>query len=70
MTTRQSIRVTSLQDKNLRSRVRLFGNLLGEVLREQSGAGILNAVETLRKGYIRLRNEENDKLRKRLSRLI
>ena len=70
MTTRQSIQVTSLQDKNLRSRVRLFGNLLGEVLREQSGAGILNAVETLRKGYIRLRKEENDKLRKRLSLLI
>ena len=70
MTTSNSIQVTSLQDKNLRSRVRLFGNLLGEVVREQSGDGILYAVEALRKGYIKLRQEENDKLRKRLSRLI
>ena len=70
MTTSNSIQVTSLQDKNLRSRVRLFGNLLGEVVREQSGDGILYAVEALRKGYIKLRLEENDKLRKRLSRLI
>ena len=70
MTTRQSRQVTSVQDKNLRSRVRLFGNLLGEVLREQSGEGLLYAVEALRKGYIKLREEENDKLRKRLSRLI
>jgi len=70
MTTRHSNQVTTLLDKNLRSRVRLFGNLLGEVLREQSGEGILYAVEALRKGYIRLRTEENDKLRKRLSRLI
>jgi phosphoenolpyruvate carboxylase len=70
MTTSQSIPVSSLRDKNLRSRVRLFGNLLGEVVREQSGDGILYAIEALRKGYIKLRLEENDKLRKRLSRLI
>ena len=58
-------------DKELRSRVRLFGNLLGEVLREQAGEGLFHAVEVLRKGYIRLRkNEENPALRKRLSRLI
>ena len=70
MTSKQSEQVTNVQDKNLRSRVRLFGNLLGEVLREQSGEGILYAVESLRKGYIRLRTEENEKLAKRLSRLI
>jgi phosphoenolpyruvate carboxylase len=70
MTSRQSEQATTLRDKNLRSRVRLFGNLLGEVLREQSGEGILHAVENLRKGYIRLRTEDNDKLSKRLSRLI
>ena len=58
-------------DKELRSRVRLFGNLLGEVLREQAGEGLFHAVEVLRKGYIRLRkNEDNPALRKRLSRLI
>ena len=70
MTSKQAEQVTNVQDKNLRSRVRLFGNLLGEVLREQSGEGIFYAVESLRKGYIRLRTEENDKLAKRLSRLI
>ncbi|MEN8106798.1 MAG: phosphoenolpyruvate carboxylase [Pseudomonadota bacterium] len=58
-------------DQELRSRVRLFGNLLGEVLREQAGEGLFHAVEVLRKGYIRLRkNEDNPALRKRLSRLI
>jgi phosphoenolpyruvate carboxylase len=58
-------------DKELRSRVRLFGNLLGEVLREQAGEGLFHAVEVLRKGYIRLRkNEDNPALRRRLSRLI
>ena len=58
------------RDRLLRSRVRLFGNLLGEVLSEQAGAGVLSAVESLRKGYIRLRKQENPALRRRLSRLI
>ncbi|MCA1804527.1 MAG: phosphoenolpyruvate carboxylase [Xanthomonadaceae bacterium] len=54
-------------DKELRSRVRLFGNLLGQVLREQAGIQVFNAVETLRKGYIRLRKAEDTTLRKRLA---
>ena len=58
------------RDKDLRSRVRLFGNLLGEVLREQAGEELLSAVETLRKGYIKLRKQDNPVLRARLSRLI
>ena len=58
------------RDRELRSRVRLLGDLLGEILLEQAGAGLLNAVETLRKGYIRLRKQENPALRTRLSRLI
>jgi phosphoenolpyruvate carboxylase len=58
------------RDRLLRSRVRLFGNLLGEVLSEQAGVGVLSAVESLRKGYIRLRQQENPALRRRLSRLI
>jgi len=57
-------------DKLLRSRVRLFGNLLGEVLREQAGPEIFTAVETLRKGYIRLRKQDTPSLRSRLSRVI
>jgi phosphoenolpyruvate carboxylase len=70
MTDTQFREVTPAHDKHLRSRVRLFGNLLGEVLREQAGEGILYAVEALRKGYIKLRKDESEKLRKRLSRLI
>jgi phosphoenolpyruvate carboxylase len=58
------------RDRELRGRVRLFGDLLGEILQEQTGAGVLFAVETLRKGYIRLRKQENPALRARLSRLI
>jgi len=70
MTDTQFKDVSPAHDKKLRSRVRLFGNLLGEVLSEQAGEGILYAVEALRKGYIRLRKDESEKLRKRLSRLI
>ena len=58
--------LTRTGDKELRSRVRLFGNLLGEVLHEHAGEHILGAVEDLRKGYIRLRKGEDERLRKRL----
>ncbi|MBI5449966.1 MAG: phosphoenolpyruvate carboxylase [Gammaproteobacteria bacterium] len=46
-------------DKKLRSRVKLFGNLLGDVLRSQEGGQVLQAVEILRKGYITLNRKEN-----------
>ena len=55
------------QDKQLRSRVRLFGNLLGEVLASQAGEQVLASVEKLRKGYIRLRKEDDPALRQRLA---
>ncbi len=58
------------RDKELRARVRLFGNLLGEVIAAQAGKDVLAAVETLRKGYIRLRKEDNLALRTRLARTI
>lgn len=58
------------RDKELRARVRLFGNLLGNVLRAQEGGQVLAAVETLRKGFIRLRSEDNPRLRARLVRAI
>ncbi len=57
-------------DKELRSRVRLFGNLLGEVLAEHAGKDVLLAVEKLRKGYIRLRKVDDTRLRKRLAQQI
>ncbi len=58
------------QDKELRSRVRLFGNLLGQVLREQAGTKVFDAVETLRKGYIKLRKTEDAALRSKLAWVI
>jgi phosphoenolpyruvate carboxylase len=70
MTKTPTLPFTQIGDKDLRSRVRLFGNLLGEVLREQAGNDILSAVETLRRGYIRLRKQENSKARVRLARVI
>ncbi len=59
-----------MNDKALRSRVKLFGNLLGDVLRDQEGGRVLAAVETLRKGYIRLYKTESPQKRKQLSRFI
>jgi len=46
MTKTPTLPFTQTGDKDLRSRVRLFGDLLGEVLREQAGNDILSAVET------------------------
>lgn len=56
----------SSTDRQLRSRVKLFGNLLGEVLRNQAGVPVLSAVETMRKGFISLRKKDNDVKRRRL----
>ncbi len=64
------LQFTQPGDKLLRSRVRLFGNLLGNVLRKHAGEHILDAVEALRKGYIRLREVDNPRLRKKLATLI
>ncbi|MHB8236582.1 MAG: phosphoenolpyruvate carboxylase, partial [Acidithiobacillus ferrivorans] len=61
---------TTINDKALRARVKLLGNLLGEVLREQAGARVFNAVEQLRQGYIRLHKKEDFRLRDRLARFI
>ncbi len=54
------------KDKALRARVRLFGNLLGEVLKEQTGQQAFDTIETLRRGFIRLRKKHNPKLHARL----
>lgn len=66
----KKIKTKNTRDKELRSRVRLFGNLLGNVLKAQAGDNVLETVEKLRKGYIRLRQEENPHLRAKLNRLI
>lgn len=59
-----------LTDKDLRARVKLFGTLLGDVIRTQAGEHIFNAVETLRKGYIRYSKRDQPRLRGQLLQLI
>jgi len=57
-------------DKALRARVKLFGTLLGEVLRDQESPEVLATVETLRKGFIALRSRERPAQRRALMDLI
>lgn len=57
-------------DKALRTRVKLLGTLLGNILREQEGDDVLSAVETLRKGYINLRKNDTPAKRRRLNQFI
>ena len=61
---------TQAIDKQLRARVKLFGNLLGNVLLSQAGAKVYDAVEKLRTGFISLRKEDNTAKRARLMSLI
>ena len=44
-------------DQPLRDRVKLLGQLLGDTLRDQEGRAVLEAVETLRQGFIELRRQ-------------
>lgn len=62
--------MATTSDKTLRARVKLFGNILGEILEAQAGSQVLEAVETLRKGYISLRKRENSSKRRKLAKLI
>lgn len=63
-------RIFQSHDKQLRSLVRLFGNLLGNVLRDHAGEDVLEIVESLRKGFIKLRTEPDEKLKSKLTQLI
>ena len=62
--------VTSEQDKALRARVHLLGTLLGEVIVRHEGKSTLDVVETLRKGFIRLRRHPERALHDRLLSII
>ncbi|HHO59967.1 MAG TPA: phosphoenolpyruvate carboxylase, partial [Thiotrichales bacterium] len=61
---------TASTDKQLRARVKLFGNLLGNVLLSSAGAKVYDAVEKLRKGFIELHRNEDPVKRQRLMALI
>ena len=68
--------VTKLQpkiiadDEQLRARVKLFGNILGNVLREHAGEQVFAAVETLRQSHINLRKEDDLNMRQELAKLV
>jgi len=58
------------RDKELRSRVKLLGTLLGDVLRAHAGERVFATVEALRKGFITLRKQEDPERRAHLMRVI
>ncbi len=62
--------INDINDKPLRTRVKLLGNILGEIISSQEGEHVLNAVEELRTGYIELRKQENPEKRDTLSKII
>ena len=58
------------QTPRLKEQVRMVGDLLGEVLCELSGDRLYDAVEHLRKGYIRLSRKDNAEQRAKLMQYI
>ena len=54
----------------LQEQVRIVGNLLGEVLKEQEGEVVFDAVEHLRRGYISLRHKDDADKRHQLTAYI
>ena len=61
---------TATTDKQLRSKVKLFGRLLGNILLSDAGAKVYDAVEKLRVGFIDLHKKEDTKKRAQLMTLI
>ncbi len=57
-------------DKELRSKVRLIGTLLGEIIKTQHKDIVYNVIEELRTGYIELRKQDNPFKRQQLMQLI
>jgi phosphoenolpyruvate carboxylase len=57
-------------DSVFRARVKLLGHLLGDVISSQSGAEVLQTIERLRRGFIKLRQHPDPVRKERLKRLI
>ena len=66
----QAIDFHAKSDKKLRSRVKLLGKLVGNVLLKHEGPEVFHAVEFLRTGFIQLRNRNSEPRRKALMELI
>ena len=59
-----------LTDDHLRAQVKLLGTLLGQVLLQFAGEDVFNAVETLRRGFAELQQQENQQRRTELMEMI
>ena len=59
-----------LADRDLRRRVKMLGNLLGQMIREQAGFFVFYTVETLRQGFIHLRQGDHQARLDELMRII
>lgn len=57
-------------DSRLRARVKLYGNVLGEVIRDQAGQKVYTATEMLRKGFASLNKKYAPKKHQALLRFI
>ncbi len=61
---------TASSDEQLRARVKLLGNLLGNVLLSRAGAKVYDSVEKLRLGFIDLHKEDDEKKRTQMMSMI
>jgi len=64
------VTIDTKHDKQLRSRVRLFGDLLGNVLRSQENPRVLRTIRNLRRGFVKLHVKNDPVLHGRLLRQI
>ncbi|MBS1184829.1 MAG: phosphoenolpyruvate carboxylase, partial [Proteobacteria bacterium] len=61
---------TLLTDDHLRAQVKLLGTLLGQVLLQFAGEDVFETVETLRRGFADLHQQEDQQRRTELMALI
>ena len=59
-----------LTDDHLRAQVKLLGTLLGQVLLQFAGEDVFEAVETLRRGFAELQQQEDQQRRTELMAMI
>ena len=59
-----------LTDDHLRAQVKLLGTLLGQVLLQFAGEDVFEAVETLRRGFAELHQQEDQQRRTELMGMI
>lgn len=61
---------TVSSDEQLRARVKLLGNLLGNILLSQADAKVYDSVEKLRLGFIELHKQDDEKKRAQMMSMI